>query len=282
MIIGAATSRLDSPAAKLLASLAMVARVRAVSVSDLAEQLGMPVATAHRTCSELERLGYLQRVPGTRLWTVAHRLVGLAADALGAAAANVAAQSVLRALSEKVGEVSSFAVQSDDEVLYVASVESPHELTLSFRAGRRAPLFCTSSGRLFLARLDDRAVTDYLREARRPAFTRYTATDPDKLLRVVRRVRSQGYAITDQEYVLHIIGAAVPVIGKDGTFFGAVSIAAPDVRADKARMRGCLPALTLTAKRLAEAFEARPGTASKQADATGRRRGRARRRATAA
>jgi IclR family transcriptional regulator, acetate operon repressor len=244
----------DSPSARILAVLGVVARLHAASVSGLAERLGMPVATAHRICSELERLGYLQRVPGTRLWTVAHRLVGLAADALTAATASLAANAILRELTEKVGEVSSFAVPSGEEVLYVASVESPHELTLSFRAGRKAPLFCTSSGRLFLARLDDQALLRYLHTARRPAFTRYTVTDPGKLLAIIRRVRKQGYAMTHQEYVLHVVGAAVPVIGPNGTFFGAVSIAAPDVRTGKVRMRGFLPALRSAASRLAEAL----------------------------
>ncbi|HEX8011653.1 MAG TPA: IclR family transcriptional regulator [Casimicrobiaceae bacterium] len=247
-------SRVDSPSGRVLAVLAAVARVHAASVSGLAERLALPVATTHRICSELERFGYLQRVPGTRLWTVAHRLVGLAADALTAAAGSLVANAILRNLTEKVGEVSSFAIQSGEEVLYVASVESPHELTLSFRAGRKAPLFCTSSGRLFLARLDDEDVSRYLRSVRRPAFTRYTVTNPRKLLAIIRRVREQGYAMTHQEYVLHVVGAAVPVIGKDGTFFGALSIAAPDVRTGKARMQSFLPALKSAALRLAEAL----------------------------
>jgi IclR family acetate operon transcriptional repressor len=246
--------RADSASAKILAVLAAVARLHAVSVSALAERLGMPVATAHRICSDLERQGYLQRVPGTRLWTVASRLVGLAADALTAAAGGLVVNAILRELTDRVREMSSFAVQSGDEVLYAASVESPHELTLSFRAGRKAPLFCTSSGRLFLARLDDRVARDYLEATPRPSFTRYTVTDPGKLLAIVRRVRAQGYAITSQEYVRHVVGAAAPVIGRDQTFFGAVSIAAPDVRTGKTKLQAMLPALRKTASRLADAL----------------------------
>lgn len=247
-----AANALDSPSARILAVLAAVARLHAASISVLAERLDLPVATTHRICSELERLGYLQRVPGTRLGTVAHRLVGLAANALSAAVGSLATNAILREVTDKVGEVSSFAVQSGEEVLYVASVESPHALTLSFRAGRKASLFCTSSGRLFLARLDDQGVSRYLQAARRPAFTRYTVRDPRKLLTIIRRVRRQSYAMTSQEYVLHVVGAAVPVIGKDGTFFGALSIAAPDVRTGKAQMRRFLSALKSAATRLAE------------------------------
>lgn len=148
-----------------------MAELRAASVSGLAERLGMSIATAHRILTELERLGYLRRLPGTRQWTVAHRLVGVAADVLTTAAGSVRLNTILRSLSEEVGEVSSFAVQSADEVLYVASIESAHELTLSFRTGRTAPLFCTSSGRIFLARLGDQDVLEYLQSAPRPAFT---------------------------------------------------------------------------------------------------------------
>ncbi len=267
-----APNALDSPSARTLAILTAVARLHAASVSVLAERLDLPVATTHRICSELERLGYLQRVPGTRLWTVAHRLVGLASHTLSAAVGSLAANAILRELTDKVGEVSSFAVQSGEEVLYVASVESPHALTLSFRAGRKAPLFCTSSGRLFLARLDDEGLSRYLRAARRPAFTRHTVTDPRRLLSIIRRVRAQGYAVTSQEYVLHVVGAAVPVVGKDGTFFGAVSIAAPAVRTGKAKMRRLVPALKNAATRLAEALSQQPSTLAASTGTRRRRR----------
>ena len=246
--------RVDSPSAKTLAVLATVARLRAASVSGLAGRLGMPVATAHRICGELERLGYLQRVPATRLWTVAHRLVDVATDALAAAARSLPVSAILRELTERVGEMSSFAVRSGDEVFYVASVESQHELTLSFRAGRKAPLFCTSIGRLILARLDDEEVLRYLELAPRPAYTKYTVTDPKKLLAIIQRVRREGHAVTCHEFILHVVGAAVPVVDGNGTFFGALSISAPDVRTGKARLLSFLPALRSAATRLAEVF----------------------------
>ena len=46
---------LDSPAAKVLAVLAAVARLKAVPVSILAQKLGLPLPTVHRICAALER-----------------------------------------------------------------------------------------------------------------------------------------------------------------------------------------------------------------------------------
>jgi DNA-binding IclR family transcriptional regulator len=59
------TAELDSPAAKVMAMLDAVARLRAAPLSALAEHLDIPTPTAHRICRELERLGWLQRLPGS-------------------------------------------------------------------------------------------------------------------------------------------------------------------------------------------------------------------------
>jgi DNA-binding IclR family transcriptional regulator len=192
------------------------------------------------------------------MWTVARALVDLSADTLAGAANSAAAQAILRTLTREIGEMCSFAVQVDDEVVYVASAEPPQELTLSFRAGRKAPLFCTSSGRLFLARLDHASLARYLGSAQCPAFTRYTVTDPKKLLAIIRRVRAAGHAVTEQEYMLHVVGAGVPVIGPDDAFYGVLSVAAPDVRCSTKRLEQLLPMLKRAAAHLAEHLATQP------------------------
>lgn len=246
-----------SPAGRVLAVLSAVARLDSPSVSVLANQLAIPIATAHRICSQLQRLGYLQRLPGSRRWTVAPSLVNLSTNVLRSAAAGAAVTAILRSLTVQVGEMCSFAIQVGDEVVYVASVEPPHNLTISFRAGRTAPLFCTSSGRLFLARLNDRELSRYLQVAHRPAHTRYTETDVRRLIAMICRIRTQDYAITNQEYVHHVVGAAVPVLGRNGSFYGALSIAAPDVRISLARLRKLIPTLKSAATHLARIFSDR-------------------------
>jgi IclR family transcriptional regulator, acetate operon repressor len=246
-----------SPTGKVLAVLNAVARLDAPSVSVLADNLAIPIATTHRICGQLQRLGYLERLPSSRRWTVSSSLVNLSADVLRSAARGAAVNAILKNLTAEVGEMSSFAIQVGDEVVYIASVEPPHDLTISFRAGRTAPLFCTSSGRLFLAQLSDQELSRYLRVARRPAYTRYTQTDIRKLMATISRVRTQGYAITNQEYVLHIVGAAVPVLRSDSTVYGALSIAAPDVRLSLARLKKLIPILKSAATRLHETFSGR-------------------------
>jgi IclR family transcriptional regulator, acetate operon repressor len=245
---------LDSPAAKVLAVLGSIARHGSAPVSLLAQDLGLPIPTAHRICLELERLSYVQRLPGTRQWSVASMFVELAANVIAAAAGNAAADAILRRLSQEIGEMCSFAVQVGDEVVYVASTAVPHAVTLSFHAGRTAPLFCTSSGRLFLARLDDDALSRYLAETKLTAYTRFTVTNPKALMTEIRKVRKRAYATTSQQFVPHVVGAAVPVSTEDGTFFGALSLAAPDFRMRLNAVEKLIPVLRRAAERLAGAL----------------------------
>jgi IclR family transcriptional regulator, acetate operon repressor len=248
---------LRSPTAKVFAVLGAVARQKSASVSAIAEELGLAVPTAYRICIELERLGQLQRAPGTRQWTIARPMVELAASVLGAAAGAAITDAILRNLTREIGEMCSFAVQVGDDVVYAASAEPPHELTLSFRAGRRAPLFCTSSGRLFLSRLDDVELRGYLVAAPLPAYTPFTIVEPERLMSLLRRVRTRGYAVTNHEYVLHVGGAAVPVQEPGGSFYGALSVAAPVMRTDVARLRKLVPRLQEAAGRLVESWSLR-------------------------
>jgi DNA-binding IclR family transcriptional regulator len=186
-------------------------------------------------------------------------LVDVAAHAIASAAGDAAAEAILKKLSHEIGEMCSFAIQAGDEVVYVASTAVPHTVTLSFHAGRRAPLFCTSSGRLFLARLDDAALASYLASAELTAHTRHTLTSRRTLTAEIRKVRQQRYAMTKQQFVLHVVGAAVPVEADDGTFFGALSVAAPDVRMSLEALRRLVPSLHRAATRLAGALQGRRG-----------------------
>lgn len=255
---------LDSPSAKVIAVLDAVASRGIASVSAIANELAIPPPTIHRIAIELERLGYLQREPGSRQLTVSEPLVHLASNVLLAASGRVAAQAILRKVSESIGEMCSLGVQVGDEVVYIASVEPQQALMLSFRAGRKAPLFCTSSGRLFLARLSDEELRAYLEGSRRKAYTSYTRTSADRIMADSRSVRAQSFAISNQEYILHIVGAAVPVVTAENKLIAALSVAALNVRVSLERLRQFIPELQSAAAELASSFVR---TATRSSDA---------------
>src|SRR5258708_17329396 len=81
-----------------------------VSLSDLCQQVGLSVSTAHRLLTTLEQQGYARCHPGTRLWSI-----GVQAFIVGSAFVKARdlveiARPRMRSLMEQSGETVNFAV----------------------------------------------------------------------------------------------------------------------------------------------------------------------------
>ncbi len=61
-------------------------------------------------------------------------------------------------------------------------------------------------------------------------LTPKTVTEPKVLLKRLRKVKSQGYAANESEYIAGVVGAAVPIQNTDGQVVAALTISAPKSR----------------------------------------------------
>jgi IclR family acetate operon transcriptional repressor len=101
------------------------------------------------------------------------------------------------------------------EIEYIASVMGQSPLTLQFQAGQKAPLYCTSSGQVFLAGLDEEQLAKFIGTGPWEPMTEFTITQPKALLERIRKVRVQGFAANDSEYIFGVVGVAVPITNKE-------------------------------------------------------------------
>ncbi len=201
-----------------------------VSVTQLARTCGLPVPTAHRLVAQLESRGMLRRVPGTRKVVIGFAMVRLGVAAIRAAVSADAAHQVLLSFAERIGEHCQVGVSAENEVLYLDTAKAPRSEGLHFEPGRRSPLHCTSIGKLFLAELSDASLDAWLAHAAlRPVGPR-TILDPAALRRVVRRVRKEGWASSNEEVAAGVVGCAVPVRDAGGTLLAGLGISAPSAR----------------------------------------------------
>ena len=95
----------NSASARSLAILAAVSASQgSVSSVELSEQLGLSNATVHRLMQLLERLGYLQREPGSKRFIVGQRQTEVAITTLINSPQHAARHRILRALVDEVQE----------------------------------------------------------------------------------------------------------------------------------------------------------------------------------
>ena len=97
---------------------------------------------------------------------------------------------------------------------------------LQVRVGSRLPAHCTSSGRVMLADLDAKLLAAYFRAGERPTLTPSTVTAERLLRRILDEVRSNGYALIDQEVEIGLRAIAVPLRSATHRAVAALSVGA--------------------------------------------------------
>jgi len=192
------------------------------SVSELARQMGMPLATAHRQVTTLIAEDYLapsgggRHVAGTRLLGLLHRLDEKQIIA------NVAAP-LLDKLASRVRSVVQLGTLENDMVTYRLKTGRGAQ-DLFTKVGMQLEAYCSAIGKVLLANLPEDRREAYLASGPFVAVTERTIIEPAQLRRELDEVRNRGFAIDDEEIAPGLRCMAVPLRRQDGTVLAAVSV----------------------------------------------------------
>lgn len=229
-----------------------------MTLSDVARSTGLTRAAARRFLLTLVRLGYVRN--DGRDFALTPRVLELGYAYLSGLTLNEVAEPHLEDLVAKIHESSSVAVLDGDDIIYVVRVPSKRIMTVAISVGTRFPAYATSMGRVLLANLSEADLDAFLKKAELRPITRRTVSDPERLRAVLRTVRSQGYAMTDQELEDGLRSAAVPLHDAGGSVVAAMNVSthATRVTMDELRRR-LLPSLQETARSIEADLAARDG-----------------------
>lgn len=243
----------DTPTMRLFALLEVIAaKDERYSLQALVEETGLPKPTLHRMLQQLESAGLLHRNGDGRHYSTGTRLRRLAENLLLNDSHHGARHAVLRHLVEEVGESCNITALSGSEVVYLDRVETAAPLRFYLHPGSRVPAHCSASGKMFLAQMTATQRRRLLAHAPLERYTPNTLTDLDELEVEIKRVRRNGFALDDEEFLPGLLCAAVPVPSGNGRSNLCVAIQAPIVRLSPAKARQVLPALQRAARALGD------------------------------
>jgi DNA-binding IclR family transcriptional regulator len=252
--LAAAELQGDTPALRLVALLEHVAaRDQFHTLQGLAQATGLPKPTLHRMLQQLETAGLLQREAEGRHWGAGARLRRLAESLLLNSSLHGARHAVLRRLVDEVGESCNITALSGGEVVYLDRVETAAPLRFYLHPGSRVPMHCSASGKVFLAQMAPAQRSRLLGAAPLEACTPRTRTDLAALEGELARVRAEGCAYDDEEFLPGLVCAAVPVPPPvpGGRSALCVAVQGPAVRLSRDKLVALLPQLRRAAQALA-------------------------------
>jgi IclR family transcriptional regulator, pca regulon regulatory protein len=222
---------------------------RALNLAELAGGVGMSMSSAQRCTHTLARLGYLRRDPRVKRWVLTPRTLALSHGYLAGHALIEQATRHLIDLNQVSGESVSLSEPDGDDMVFVARFPSRKPFVIHMPVGHRLPMYCTASGRAYLAALPAALAERIVRRSSLRALTPYTLTEPREIMKRIHAARAAGYAWSEQECYRGDLTIAAAVLDADGAAVAAVNVSAPTSRWTLAQLRARLsPVLLETAR----------------------------------
>ncbi|MFF8016402.1 IclR family transcriptional regulator C-terminal domain-containing protein [Streptomyces sp. NPDC007929] len=201
-----------------------------LTLTEVSQATGLARATARRALITYEHLGLVATVG--RTFTLTPRVLSLGFPPLSRTSLPAIAQPHLADLTSRIHESTSLAVLADsgEEIQYTARAATARVLSVNITVGTRLPAYATAQGRVLLADAYDDAPT--------PTET-------------LTSVRTQGYALVDEELEEGLRSIAVPIRDRSGRVVAALSAAMHASRRTPSEcVTDLVPELTATAARI--------------------------------
>jgi len=205
---------------------------RAMTATEINDQLGLPKQTVHRLCTTLEAEGFLSRPDKGKRFVPSRRLRTLGAGLLHASRAHIARHQVLQDVARQVRETVNYVVPEDTGMSYVDRVETDWPFRIQLPVGSNVPFHCTASGKAFMASLPPKARTSFVATLNLETLTPRTLTDPETVLAELAGVARQGYALDNEEFMDGMVAIAVPVLDHQRRYIASLAFHGPKQRID--------------------------------------------------
>jgi DNA-binding IclR family transcriptional regulator len=100
-----------------------------------------------------------------------------------------------------------------DRIIVLDIVEARQDLKITAPIGTTMSLFAGAAGKVFLASMGKDEAEPFITEKGLPRFTDNTITDTELYFQELEKVRQQGFALDDEEYIMGVRAASAPIEG---------------------------------------------------------------------
>ena len=227
-------------------------RKEGIGVTELANKLGLNKSSIFRLLETLAAHGFIEQNKENKKYKLGYQFLELSTKLLESIDIRQEAIPYLRQLEEISNEVIHLVIYSQKEAVYIEKLEGSETLRMHSQVGRRAPIHCTSAGKVILAQLPVTEVKEIIQQRGLPRHTEKTLTTEKELLENLSMIRTQGYGIEREENEPGITCIAAPIFNHLGEVVGAISISGTSLRMNDEKIASIKDTLIEVGKKVSE------------------------------
>jgi DNA-binding IclR family transcriptional regulator len=224
------------------------------TLADVARRMKLARSTTHYLMQALVNLGYLSQQSDGRNYQLGLKVFRLAGRSLTSEQIAATAMPILNELCQLTHESVAIGICRGDTVTLVATRDTDGPVRVVQSAGAQRPVHCTALGKVLLAWMPAAERSRFVSGLRFEKLTPKSIVQRASFERELRRVRSAGYAIDDEEFILGVRCLAAPVFDESGEVAMALSTVGPKHRMTHQRLRECRPLVLDCARKLSNQF----------------------------
>lgn len=200
---------------------AFSAEYPALTLSQVAQEASLARPTARRILMTLQDLGYVRAEDS--YFQLTPKVLELGMSYVGSLGLWDVARPHLKDLVSTTGESSSMSQLDGSDIVYVARVAVPKLIGLRVDIGTRFPAPPTSQGKVLLAWMEPEKVIELLTQPSSSPVVPVMQWKKQPFFDELQRVRTQGYAVANEELARGIRSIAVPVRDASGNVRAAMN-----------------------------------------------------------
>lgn len=213
-----------------------------MKLNEIARLAGLEQSTAHRIVTALHSVGFLAREQRTRRYHLGPLLFELFTTAFPHFNAREICDASMTALAERMGDTIYLSVRNGLDTVCADRREGSFPIrTCTVEIGQRRPLGVGAGSLALLSALPDNE-SSMIVEHCAPRYGAYGLT-AEAIVDGVREARSQGYVHQPAVASPDIMAVALPITGRTGHPYGALSITATASRMTPERVQQALDAM---------------------------------------
>ena len=200
-----------------------------LTLTEISNQTGLGISATQRYVYTLEKLGFLERISGTRRYRPALNNARLGHIYKRLGILPQISFTILKNLSEKFGEISWLCTLSQFEIIKIISSVETMSNSVYPTPMRSNTSICTSAaGRAILSGYPAMEVVSRVFSCPFKTLTSKTLIDPRKIVVEIELARKNGFSLVEGD--LTTFSVAAPIFNSKSQPIAAIEIQAPRTR----------------------------------------------------
>lgn len=208
--------------------------MRSASVSEMADELEIPLSTMYEYMNTLEKIDYIRKRSDGR-YCVSSSFLEMGNQVRRNYEIYTVAEPEIRRLADQTGEFAGLMIEEDDLGVLLSMKKGDKVKRLQVNRtypGVKSRLNTTAFGKAILSQLSNSEIRTVIDRYGLQPRTENTITELEPLLDEMDRIRRRGYAFDDEECFEGMRGIGIPIMSQQDTVLGGIALYGPPNRLD--------------------------------------------------